>query len=83
MKKSPFTVMEANETSHGAAGRIHCNKTSFEGVDPIPGEAKACYCDTKPVFDDTYMEKVIKYWRLKKEKAAAAKALIKKQAEAK
>lgn len=75
MKLSPFTATESNET-HNAndmhhQGKVYCNKTSFEDVDPLPGEAKACYCDTKPLFDDKYMEKIKRYWRSKSQQRSA------------
>lgn len=45
MNTEPYTVNEANNT-----GSIKCGKSSFEDVNPVPGEDKQCWCDERGVF---------------------------------
>jgi len=40
--ENPFVVAFANKTDY-----ISCDASGFEGVDPLPGMEKECYCDSK------------------------------------
>lgn len=41
---------------------IKCEPESFEGIDPIPGVKKGCYCATN-VTESDYNMVVKNYWR--------------------
>lgn len=45
----PWTVTFANKTDY-----VQCSPSSFNGVDPLPGEEKECYCDSKNEERDQY-----------------------------
>lgn len=55
-----FTVNDWNNTHHNYT----CTAENFEGVDPLPGAEKSCFCDDqrKQATDDQY-HMVKEYWR--------------------
>ena len=78
-KNSPFAATESNTTdgTYHARGSVTCNASSFEGVDPLPGIAKACYCDVGGrTFNDEYVEKIKKYWRSQQAKSSLTQSLV-------
>lgn len=68
----PYTMNEANNT-----GSIKCGKSSFEEVNPVPGEDKQCWCDEKGVFTSAGQNWQIKeYWRAQLEAIRIREAKI-------
>lgn len=54
-----YTVNSANNT-----GNVTCAPNTFEGVNPLPGEQKQCFCDDRNNEIDIGTEQSIKeYWR--------------------
>jgi len=47
VNEQPFAVVKANKTDY-----VFCDPSSFEGVDPNPGQDKECYCDDRAKTDD-------------------------------
>jgi len=61
-----MTVVGANKTDF-----VACDASSFEGVDPLPGFEKECYCDDKKNATEELVSSTIDYWRgIQAEKAA-------------
>jgi hypothetical protein len=61
-----MTVVKANKTDY-----VFCDPSSFEGVDPLPGVDKECYCDDSAKTDEDLIKNTIEYWRgIAAEKAA-------------
>lgn len=72
MNTEPYTVNEANKT-----GSLHCGKSSFENVNPAPGEDKVCWCDEHGVFTNAATNWQIKeYWRAQLEAIRIREAKI-------
>jgi len=66
MSAQPMAVVKANRSDY-----VACDPSSFEGVDPLPGEEKECYCDDRSKIDEDLVKNTIAYWRgIKAEKIA-------------
>ena len=55
--KNFYTLIESNSSKS-----IKCEPDSFEGVDPLPGIKKGCYCALNST-DSEYNQDVKNYWR--------------------
>lgn len=73
----PFTVVEANQTDY-----VACEPSSFEGVDPLPGQVKQCYCDDRKNASEDMIKYTKQYWRSIKEEKQIIEAQAKAEAEA-
>ena len=66
----------ANKTNNG---HVTCEPSSFENVDPLPGQDKECYCvKNKNILHptvDAYVYSIKEYWR----GVAAEKAAIEEE----
>lgn len=61
--RGDYTVNNANNT-----GKIKCTKSNFEGVNPLPGEDKQCFCDENQIqMNAGTVQQVKAYWRTKLE----------------
>lgn len=40
LMSAAYTLQQANNTRH-----VQCTKSTFEDVNPLPGEDKLCWCD--------------------------------------
>lgn len=58
----PFTM----KTSKGK-GEIKCNSKSFDGVDPLPGQSKQCFCARKNSVNAETMASIQKFWEARNE----------------
>lgn len=66
MSAQAMTVVGANQTDY-----VACDPSSFEGVDPLPGFEKECYCDDRKNVSAELVKNTIEYWRgIAAEKAA-------------
>lgn len=74
---SQFAVVDANNTDY-----VACDPSSFEGVDPVPGVDKECYCDDQKKVDEDLVKNTIEYWRGLAAEKAAREAQAKADAEA-
>jgi hypothetical protein len=58
-----YTLNQVNNTSH-----IACTRSSFEDVNPLPGEDKVCMCDQNNIQMSVEEQWQIKeYWRFQME----------------
>ena len=73
----PMTVVAANMTDY-----VACDPSSFEGVDPLPGVEKECYCDDRKNASAELVKQTIEYWRGIAAEKAAREAQAKADAEA-
>jgi hypothetical protein len=53
-----FTINEMNNT-----GSQLCNASSFEGIDPLPDNEKACHCVKAGYVDANFVWQIKEYWR--------------------
>ena len=54
-----WTMNSANDTKN-----VSCSPETFEGVDPLPGEEKQCFCDEEKLnINDDGEQQVKEYWR--------------------
>lgn len=72
-----MTVVGANQTDY-----VACDPSSFEGVDPLPGFEKECYCDDRKNVSAELVKQTIEYWRGIAAEKAAREAQAKADAEA-
>ncbi len=58
------------------ADHVKCDSTAFEGVDPLPGVKKSCFCDEGHHTDINLLHSQQKYWtaQLKKKASVRMKA---------
>lgn len=77
VRAQPLTIVPANQTDY-----VACDPSSFEGVDPLPGVDKECYCDDKKGAPPEVVKQVIEYWRGVAAEKAAREAQAKADAEA-
>lgn len=77
MSSQPMTVVAANRTDY-----VFCDPSSFEGVDPLPGQDKECYCDDRSKIEEDLIKNTIELWRGKAAEKAAREAQAKADAEA-
>ena len=55
-----FTINDWNNTNHN----LTCSPENFEGVDPLPGAEKSCFCDDERQMASKEQEAAVKeYWR--------------------
>ena len=64
-----MAVVRANKSDY-----VFCDPSSFEGVDPVPGVDKECYCDDRSKVPSKLVNMTIEYWRGKAEEKAAREA---------
>jgi len=70
--RGDYTVNNANNTAH-----IKCTKANFEGVNPLPGEDKQCFCDENQVqMSAATVQAVKEYWRTKIEELMIMEAKL-------
>lgn len=72
-----MTAVNANKTDY-----VACDPSSFEGVDPLPGLEKECYCDDSKKADQDMVKSTIDYWRGIAEEKAARELQARADAEA-
>lgn len=75
-----FTINDWNNTSKNHT----CSSASFEGVDPLPGKEKACFCDDERQMASKDQENAVKeWWRGVMAQQAAEEEVASRKAEAK
>jgi hypothetical protein len=53
MSNGYFTLTQSKH------GNLECGSKSFDGVDPVPGEVKGCYCDEQSsMYSDQETEEI-------------------------
>ena len=74
-----FTMNDWNNTKKNYT----CSAENFEGVDPLPGQAKSCFCDEEKQMAGPEQEQAVKeYWRQVMAQRAAEEEIKAREAEA-